>query len=113
MYGGTNIEDIAYRMIRGGLVILEGTLAVAPGTLLGFGDSAGFDQLLIGAYSNAADASGALLDDSSTQLNAIALDNLEAQLGEGAVIPEPTTIALLGFGLIGAVRARRNRSHQR
>src|SRR5947208_1188932 len=45
-YGGTNIEDIAYRMIRGGSVILEGTLAVAPGTLLGFGDSAGFDQLL-------------------------------------------------------------------
>ena len=64
---------------------------LAMGVVVGWRDAAGFDELLVAADRFFTD--GSALGD----FQAIALDDVDAQL---ASVPEPTTCALLGVGLV-------------
>jgi hypothetical protein len=74
--------------------------------VFGIADPAGFDTLLVAAYMNEELAMAGIIP---SGYNALALDNLAVQVGPGMVIPEPSTLALCGLGvLILVVRRRRS-----
>lgn len=102
---------VAYRMLRGGVSVSEGSVDVPTGALLAFGDPLGFDELLFGAYIDSGEASAALID-STAILNAAVIDNVRAQItSPSAPVPEPSTPVLSASGalLILARVARRRR----
>jgi hypothetical protein len=70
-----------------------GVSALSQGTVVGWSDLTGFDELRVSATL----ASSPTLNFGDFQ--AIALDNLSAELHD--YIPEPSTLLLLGFGLVG------------
>jgi hypothetical protein len=90
---------VTWQTLNGGTVVSSGQIGPDPmlsvGTIIGFYDPAGFDQLLLRCNApNQADPT----------IQALALDNLRVQL-----IPEPASVTLIGAGLLFA-RLRRRQS---
>lgn len=82
-----------------------GVSALSQGTVVGWSDPTGFDELRVSATL----ASSPTLEFGDFQ--AIALDNLSAELHDynGEPIPEPSTLLILGFGLVGLGLFRRRK----
>ncbi len=76
-------------------------MSEVAGFVLGFSDGAGFDTLRIAAFDSLGNAAAALLNDLATNFQAVAIDNVRVQ------VPEPTSLLLLGAGLLGLRWARR------
>lgn len=78
---------------------------LAKGQVIGFKDVSGFDELRVAAAISSADPGFG-------NHQSIAIDDLRAQLATTAAasVPEPTSIALLGLGLLGMVFGRRKQA---
>jgi len=101
---GNNNATVDWQTFNGGTLVSSGTIGVSPllemGTILGFNDLAGFDQLLVrSSISGSGDPT----------LQAIALDNLQVQVSS---VPLPATYAMLasGLGLLGSFARRCRKS---
>ena len=94
-----NLDVIFETYLNGGLTG-SGTFTRARGTVIGFSDPSGFDELRIGAIGTSFSYTA------FGQLQAIALDNLDVQL-----VPEPSTALLLSAALLG-LSAHRRRVHR-
>jgi hypothetical protein len=104
---GPSTTHFAYFVFDGGMQIATGAFDIIGGSVLGFSDPNGFDQIDIGAYSNLALAQSATI--SSYQAGAI--DNVKVRLTPTAT-PEPGSIALLLSGMMGAGFAFRRRKRE-
>jgi hypothetical protein len=72
--------------------------------ILGIADNAGFDTLYLANYSDLATVQAGI----SSALNALAIDNVNVQLGPTAgEVPEPATFGVVGAGLMAAWFLRR------
>ena len=99
--GSTN-ANVAWEALRGGSVVGSGNFATPRGSVVGFFDVVGFDELRVGANGSSYTALG--------QFQSIALDDLVADLTRsssevplpGAVIP-----MLSGLGILAARRLRK------
>ena len=94
---GNHDAIVEWQSWNNGSMVSSGTIGVAPilemGTILGFHDPAGFDQLLVRCT---------IATSGNPDWQALAIDNLHVQL------PEPSTCVLLGGGLCVLV-GQRNR----
>jgi hypothetical protein len=93
---------VYYKLFNNGSLVLEGSVAKDRGnalSYLGFGGG-GFDEVRVFER---------LRDASETQgANGLAVDSIEMR-GSGGTVPEPGTLALLGFALAGWATARNKR----
>lgn len=95
---GNNLGFVEWQTLSGGSLVSSGTIGPDPilpvGTVIGFWDVQGFDQLQVRCRIANADPA----------LQALAMDDLHVQLSP---VPEPTSLAALGFGALLAVRRLR------
>jgi hypothetical protein len=84
--------------LAGGLTGTGSAIWLGYGSLVGWLDTAGIDELRVGLFDN----SGIL---SSNTENFIGLDNLKVELN--ASVPEPTILTLFSLGLVGLGFIRR------
>jgi PEP-CTERM motif-containing protein len=98
---GSNTAVVEWQTRSSGSLVSSGFVTTGVGTVLGFYDPDGFDQLIVKApHPNSSDPT----------LQELALDNLVVQLSPASVpvsIPEPPALALLVLGLIGLGFSRR------
>lgn len=101
-FGGAN-KNGYFEIFTNSVLVGSGSFVV-PGfpTIVGFSDSAGFDELRLGMFSGSTPVTA------FGPGNAIAIDNLSAQLTATA-LPEPGTFALFVIGLAGLGASRRRR----
>jgi type II secretory pathway pseudopilin PulG len=78
----------------------SGAFAITSGSVLGFRDPGGFDQLYIGAYENLLQAQSANV---VTDFQAVAIDNVKVQLNGVAASPEPGSLMLMGLSAVGLI----------
>jgi hypothetical protein len=100
--GNTN-TNIRWQTFLNGVMTGTGLESgIAKGHVVGLSDLAGFDEIRVAAAFSEADPGFG-------RHQSIALDNLRVQIAQTAAIPEPTSLALLGLGLVGFVVARRRK----
>jgi hypothetical protein len=89
--------DLLWITLNNGNQTGSGTVAsLAKGTVVGWSDPSGFDELLVAAHNFSVD----------TVFNAIALDNLEVQLAPaGPAVPEPAGLTLAVIGMASMLAA--------
>jgi hypothetical protein len=90
----------AYEGFQNGNPDGSGAFAVVSGSVLGFRDPGGFDQLYIGAYENLLQAQSANV---VTDFQAVAIDNVKVQLNGVAASPEPGSLMLMGLSAVGLI----------
>ena len=91
------VLPIAYQLSLGGNVVGSGSFDAVQtinGYLLGFSDNSGFDTLTI--TNCAIGVEPCALSD----YNALAIDNVTADITPRTAVPEPTSLSLLGMGLL-------------
>ncbi len=95
---GTNVNFV-WQTFSAGVMTGSGSGTTATGTVLGFSDAAGFDQLNWTESSGSTDLTGSL--------NAPAFDSVRVELT--SAVPEPESFAMLlaGLGLLGLMARRR------
>ncbi len=96
---GSNTAILEWTTYSGGNLVSSGTVTTNVGTIIGFSDPNGFDQLVVRApHPNSGDPT----------LQELALDNLVVQLSpESVPVPEPGTLALLSLAGLAASRRRK------
>jgi hypothetical protein len=82
--------NLRWEMYDGALLVSSGQSKVLKGTQVDFSYQDGFDYLLV--YGERVWGDG---------YNALALDNLIVDTSAATSVPEPTTLLLLGLGLVG------------
>jgi hypothetical protein len=98
---GSNTAVLEWQTFSGGVLVSSGNVTTGVGTVLGFSDPDGFDQLVLRApHPNSGDPT----------LQELAMDNLKVQLTANP-IPEPETYAMMlaGLGLLGFIARRGKR----
>lgn len=94
---------LQWETFKGGTMVSSGDVSfLAMGTIVGFSDSVGFDELLVRSIVNG-----------DTSLQAIALDNLNVQLSAPNAVPLPAALPLFatGVGALGLLGWRRKRKN--
>jgi hypothetical protein len=97
---------VAWETYRTGGLTGSGWFAadLSGAVIVGISDLLGFDEVHVANYQTFADVQTGI----GSQTNAIALDNVQAELNSSAV-PEPATIGLLSSSLLALAAARRYR----
>ena len=107
---GSPTTYFAYEAFKNGVSDGSGAFAVESGSVLGFSDPSGFNELYIGAYDSLAQAQSANV---LTDFQAVAIDNVKVQLQpQVSASPEPASLTLAAFGgvsLLGYAGLRRRR----
>jgi len=92
---GVDSAVLYWQTLNGGVVDASGSVVLDVGTIVGFSNPAGFDELQVSSN----DGEGSPIPPG---YNAIALDNLEVQLAPPATVADSDTGLTLGLGLIFA-----------
>ena len=95
-WGGGN-ANVSYELFDNGASVLTGWFLVLGNSYLGFSDGT-FDELRLVATATSLPLPGSIGDGT---FQAFAVDSIEVRSSGGPIIPEPSTVLLLGAGLAG------------